>query len=264
MMKSDRQRLDATLVERGFVESRSRAQGLILAGRVRVAGEVVTKAGHRIDADEILSLEKEALYVSRAGDKLADALDTFGIEVVGRDGLDAGASTGGFTDALLQRGAARIMSVDVGYGQLDWTLRNDARVTVLERTNVRHLSGEGLSFEPDLLVGDLSFISLTVALKKLVSTTPTLRDLVLLVKPQFEAGPEQVGRGGVVREEEVHVEVIRRVADFFEACGFGAVGVMRAPVAGRRSGNREYPLHLVRNHRGSLSDEHIREVVAGG
>ena len=246
------------------MENRSRAQGLILAGLVRVGGQVVTKAGSRFGADENLSLEKEAAYVSRAGEKLAAALDYFEIEVAGRRCLDAGASTGGFTDVLLQRGTERVISVDVGYGQFDWSLRNDPRVTVLERTNVRYLSGEELDSGPDLLVGDLSFISLAVALEGLISTTPSIQDLVLLVKPQFEAGPEQVARGGLVRDTEVHEEVIRRVADRFASKGFGAVDVLRAPVSGRRAGNREYPLHLVKGESGSLSDTRIREVVAGG
>ncbi|MGB3635049.1 MAG: TlyA family RNA methyltransferase, partial [Rubrobacteraceae bacterium] len=198
-MKNARQRLDALLVERGIVENRSRAQGLILAGHVRVDGKVVTKAGSRFGEEENLSLEKEPAYVSRAGEKLAAALDHFGIEVAGRKCLDAGASTGGFTDVLLQRGAENVISVDVGYGQFDWSLRNDPRVTVMERTNIRYLSGEALNPEPDLLVGDLSFISLSVALESVVSTTPSIQELVLLVKPQFEAGPGQVGRGGLVR-----------------------------------------------------------------
>lgn len=263
-MKSARQRLDALLVERGIVENRSRAQGLILAGHVRVDGQVVTKAGSRFGAKENLSLEKQAAYVSRAGEKLATALDHFEIEVAGRQCLDAGASTGGFTDVLLQRGAEKVISVDVGYGQFDWALRNNPRVTVLERTNIRHLSGEELDFGPDVLVGDLSFISLSVALESIISTTLSIQELVLLVKPQFEAGPEQVGRGGLVRETEVHVEVIRRVADCFAAKDFGSVDVMRAPVAGRRAGNREYPLHLVRGNPDSLAEARIREVVADG
>ncbi len=263
-MESTRQRLDALLVEKGLAENRSRAQGLILAGRVRVDGRVVTKAGSRFGADKDLFLEKEAAYVSRAGEKLAAALDDFEIEVAGRGCLDAGASTGGFTDVLLQRGAEKVISVDVGYGQFDWSLRNDPRVIVLERTNVRYLSGGDLDFGPDLLVGDLSFISLGMALESMISTTPTLRELVLLVKPQFEAGPEQVGRGGLVRDAEVHVEVIRRLAGSFAAKGFGAVDVVRAPVAGRRAGNREYPLHLVRGKPASLAEERVREVVAGG
>lgn len=262
-MKNAQQRLDATLVERGLAENRSRAQGLILAGCVRVGGEVVTKAGSRVSPEETLCLEQEAGYVSRAGEKLANALDLFELDVTGRDCLDAGASTGGFTDVLLQRGAARVIAVDVGYGQLDWTLRNDPRVTVLERTNVRYVSGEDLAFAPDLLVADLSFISLGVALDNLVTTTPSLRELVLLVKPQFEAGPEQVGRGGLVRDPEVHAGVVRRVADHFSSKRFMPTGVVRASVPGRRAGNREYPLHLVRDAPVSLTGERIRKVVAG-
>jgi 23S rRNA (cytidine1920-2'-O)/16S rRNA (cytidine1409-2'-O)-methyltransferase len=178
--------------------------------------------------------------------------------------MDAGASTGGFTDVLLKRGAERVLAVDVGYGQLDWSLRNDPRVVVVERTNVRHLGGEDLPFGPDLLVADLSFISLTVALEHLLSTTPSLREAVVLVKPQFEAGKESVGRGGLVRDLGVRAAVIRRVVDFFERQGFGAVGVARAAVAGRKSGNQEYPLHLVRGARTSLDDTRIGGVVGGG
>ena len=164
---------------------------------------------------------------------------------------------------LLKRGAKKVFAVDVGYGQLDWSLRNDSRVTVMERTNVRHLTGEDLPFDPDLLVADLSFISTTVALRSLFSTTPSLREAVLLVKPQFEAGPELVGRGGLVRDPWVHEAVIRRVAEFFTSLGFGAADVTRAPVPGRRAGNREYPLHLVRGEKAALDEARIREVVGG-
>src|SRR3712207_3426138 len=144
---------------------------------------------------------------------------------MGRRCLDAGASTGGFTDVLLRRGAREVVAVDVGYGQLDWSLRNDPRVFVMERTNVRHLTGGRLPLDPDLLVADLSFISLTVALERLFSTTPSLREAVLLVKPQFEAGPELVGRGGMVRDPQVHAAVIRRVVEFFDSLNFGALDV---------------------------------------
>jgi 23S rRNA (cytidine1920-2'-O)/16S rRNA (cytidine1409-2'-O)-methyltransferase len=256
--------LDALLVERGLAESRSRAQGLILAGSVRVGDRVVTKAGLRVAPGEPLTVERENKFVSRAGEKLDGALEELGVRVEGRACLDAGASTGGFTDVLLRRGAQKVLAVDVGYGQLDWSLRNDARVVVMERTNVRHLAGDDLPFPPDLLVADLSFISLTVALERLLSTTPSLREAVLLVKPQFEAGPELVGRGGLVRDPEVHAAVIQRVAGFFEALGFGAVGVARAQVPGRRAGNREYPLHLVRGAQTTLDEAGIRAVVGGG
>ncbi|HEV2075471.1 MAG TPA: TlyA family RNA methyltransferase, partial [Thermoleophilaceae bacterium] len=237
---------------------------LILSGSVRVGDRVVTKAGSRVAPDEPLEVARADRFVSRAGKKLDGALDKFDVRVEDRLCLDAGASTGGFTDALLQRGAERVMAVDVGYGQLDWSLRNDPRVVIMERTNVRRLGGDNLPFDPDLLVADLSFISLIVALERLFSTTPSLREAVVLVKPQFEAGPRSVGRGGLVRDPGVHAEVIRRVADFFERLGFGAVGVARAAVAGRKSGNREYPLHLVRGARTALDEARVGEVVGGG
>jgi 23S rRNA (cytidine1920-2'-O)/16S rRNA (cytidine1409-2'-O)-methyltransferase len=262
--KGIRQRLDALLVERGLAESRSRAEALILAGTVRVGDRVVTKAGSRIAPDEPLHVETRERFVSRAGEKLDAALQEFGVDVEGRYCLDAGASTGGFTDVLLQRGAGRVIAVDVGYGQFAWSLRNDPRVTVMERTNVRRLSGEELPFDPDLLVADLSFISLAVALESLFTTTRSLREAVLLVKPQFEAGPEAVGRGGLVRDPGVHAAVILNVVGFFGERGFGAVGVMRGAVAGRKSGNVEYPVHLVRGAVSSLDESRLGEVVAGG
>lgn len=254
-------RLDALLVERGLVESRTRAQALVLAGLVRVGGEVAGKAGHKVSPDAELSVEGGSRFVSRAGEKLDHALDAFGISVEGRDCLDAGASTGGFTDVLLRRGTRRILSVDVGYGQFDWRLRNDPRVTLVERTNVRHLSGGDLPFEPDLLVADLSFISLDVALEKILRTTPGIREAVLLVKPQFEAGPGHVSRGGLVREPAARAAAVRSVAEAFAPFGFGAVRVTRSPVAGRKSGNREYPVHLLRGSPGTLAEEEILAVV---
>lgn len=237
---------------------------MILSGSVKVGDRVVTKAGSHFTADDPLVVEKQSPYVSRAGEKLAGALNDFGIDVSGRACLDAGASTGGFTDVLLQRGAEAVISADVGYGQLDWKLRNDPRVTVLERTNVRKLSGEDLPFAPALLVADLSFISLPLALERLLRTTPSISEVVGLVKPQFEAGPDQVVRGGLVRDPEVHAEVIGRVAESFAALDFGAAGVTRAPVVGRRSGNQEYPLYAVRGRAAELDEDRIREVVGDG
>jgi 23S rRNA (cytidine1920-2'-O)/16S rRNA (cytidine1409-2'-O)-methyltransferase len=262
--KGTPKRLDTLLVERGLAASRSSAQGMILSGSVRVGDAVVTKAGSRIGADAPLSVDHAERFVSRAGEKLDAAISEFGVRVEGRSCLDAGASTGGFTDALLQRGAERVLAVDVGYGQLDWKLRNDPRVTVMERTNVRKLAGEGLPFQPDLLVADLSFISLMVALEGLFSTTPALREAILLVKPQFEAGPESVGRGGLVRDREVHAAVIRGVAQDFGTLGFGAVGARRGAVAGKKSGNLEYPVHLLKGAEPNLDEARISEVVGGG
>jgi len=262
--KGSPKRLDTSLVERGLAVSRSNAQGLILSGSVRVDDAVVTKAGSRIGADQHLSVDHAERFVSRAGEKLDAAIGEFGVRVEGRSCLDAGASTGGFTDALLQRGAERVLAVDVGYGQFDWTLRNDPRVTVMERTNVRRLTGEDLPFQPDFLVADLSFISLTVALESILSTTPALREAILLVKPQFEAGPESVGRGGLVRDREVHTAMIRRVARYFGTLGFGAVGATRGAVAGRKSGNLEYLVHLLRGAEPDVDEARISEVVGGG
>jgi 23S rRNA (cytidine1920-2'-O)/16S rRNA (cytidine1409-2'-O)-methyltransferase len=262
--KGGRQRLDALLVERGLAESRSRAGAMILSGSVRVGDRIVTKAGSRFASDEILSVDKKERFVSRAGEKLDAALTGFGIAAEERSCLDAGASTGGFTDVLLQRGAQRVLAVDVGYGQFAYSLRIDPRVTVMERTNLRRLAGEDLPFDPDLLVADLSFISLAVALESLVSSTPSLGEAVLLVKPQFEAGPEAVGRGGLVSDPEVHAAAVLGVAESFGRLGFGAVGVARGAVAGRKSGNVEYPVHLVRGVESSLDESRVGEVVAGG
>ena len=262
-MEETPQRLDTLMVERGLAETRSRAQGMILAGAVRVGDRIVTKAGSRISPDQALSVVQGNPFVSRAGGKLDAALDDFGIEVAGRSCLDAGASTGGFTDVLLKSGVERVLSVDVGYGQLDWSLRQDPRVAVLERTNVRHLKGSDLPFGPDLLVADLSFISLGVALRTLLSTTPSLGEAVVLVKPQFEAGPDLVGRGGVVGDPGVRAEVILAVVRSFADLGFGAVDLAPAAVTGRKSGNQEYPLRLLRGATATLNEGRIREVVAG-
>lgn len=237
---------------------------MILSGSVKVGERVVTKAGSHFPADEPLTVEKPTPYVSRAGEKLAGALRDFGIDVAGRLCLDAGASTGGFTDVLLQEGADAVISADVGYGQLDWKLRNDPRVTVLERTNVRNLSGEDLPFEPEFLVADLSFISLSVALGKLLRTTPSTSEAVVLVKPQFEAGPEQVGRGGLVRDPKVHEGVIHSVSESLQDLGFGTVGVTKSSVTGRRSGNQEYPLHLLRGALPKIHEDMVLAVVSGG
>jgi 23S rRNA (cytidine1920-2'-O)/16S rRNA (cytidine1409-2'-O)-methyltransferase len=261
--RKDSPRLDAFLVEKGLVESRARAQALIMAGAVRVDGEVVTKAGYWVVPDSEVTVEspRESSFVSRAGEKLDHALDAFGMQVEGRNCIDAGASTGGFTDVLLRRGARQVVAVDVGYGQLDWSLRQDPRVTVMERANVRYLSGEELPLPLDLLVADLSFISLAVALGNLLSTAPSIEEAVVLVKPQFEAGPEHVGRGGLVRDPAVRAAVVCGVIEAFESLGFGTVDVTRSPVAGRRAGNVEYPLGLVRGVETTLDEGRILAVV---
>jgi 23S rRNA (cytidine1920-2'-O)/16S rRNA (cytidine1409-2'-O)-methyltransferase len=232
---STKKRLDVLLVERGLAESRSQAQALVLAGRVR--GH--TKAGERVDAGAELDVVPGARFVSRGGEKLAGALEELGLDVAGEDCLDVGASTGGFTDCLLQAGAARVIALDVGYGQLHPKLRDDPRVTALERTNVRALSCDDLPFRPTFVVCDVSFIGLVKALPPaLACAAPGWRALVL-VKPQFEAGPADVGKGGVVRDPEVHRRVVDDIVARAPEWGARALGVAESSVRGPK-GNREF------------------------
>jgi len=227
------------LVERGLAESRSQAQALVLAGLVR--GH--TKAGEQVDDAAELAVDRGPAYVSRGGEKLARALAELEIDVAGKDCLDVGASTGGFTDALLQAGAARVCAVDVGYGQLHPRLREDLRVTVLERTNVRGLRCEELPFAPTFVTCDVSFIGLAKALPPaLACAAPGWRALVL-VKPQFEAGPADVGKGGVVRDPEVRRRVLDEVTAQVPAWGGRVLGVVESALPGPK-GNRELFLHL--------------------
>lgn len=242
------------MVRRGLAPSRSEAREAIEAGRVRVAGGVTSKPSSLVAAGDPVTVEGEARpYVSRGGAKLAAALDAFDVDPDGREALDAGASTGGFTDVLLQRGAAHVTAVDVGYGQLAWALRNDPRVTVLERFNVRDLRPEHLPGPPDLVVADLSFISLAKVLPALVEAADEKADLVLLVKPQFEAGRADVGSGGVVRDPAVWARVIREVADAARAAGAGPLGVIPSPVRGP-AGNVEFLVRARKGERGREID----------
>jgi len=233
-----KKRLDVLLVERGLAESRAQAQALVLAGLV--PGHA--KAGEQVDEDAPLEVERPPPYVSRAGHKLANALDAFGVEVAGLDCLDLGASTGGFTDVLLQRGAARVVALDVGYGQLHPRLRDDARVTVLERTNARLLTE--LPFAPRLVTCDVSFISVRLVLPPALALAAPGWQALVLVKPQFEAGRGDVPRGGVVRAAGVHRRVVREVAEAAVAWGGEAAGVVDSGLPGPK-GNREFVLHLV-------------------
>jgi 23S rRNA (cytidine1920-2'-O)/16S rRNA (cytidine1409-2'-O)-methyltransferase len=234
-----KKRLDVLLVERGLAESRAQAQALVLAGRVR--GHA--KAGEQVDEAAELEVSPGARFASRGGDKLAGALEAFGIDVAGEDCLDVGASTGGFTDCLLQAGAARVCALDVGYGQLHPKLRSDPRVTVLERTNVRHLDCEELPFRPGFVTCDVSFISLAKALPAaLRCARPGWRALVL-VKPQFEAGPADVGKGGVVRDPAVHERVLADVEAHAAEWGAEVLGETESPLLGPK-GNREFFVYL--------------------
>ncbi len=242
-----RRRLDAELVRRKLVPSRARAVEAIAAGRVRVGGAPVASAARQVAPDESIQVDAPAAeFVSRGGEKLAGALDRFGLEVTGLRALDAGASTGGFTDCLLQRGAAHVVAVDVGRGQLAWRLREDPRVTVLERTNVRNLEPDAIGGRVGVTVADLSFISLRLVAPALARCTAPGADLVLLVKPQFEAGRSQVGKGGIVRDPAVHLEVLTTVSAALAAAGIEPVGLGPSPLRGA-DGNVEFVLHARAN-----------------
>jgi 23S rRNA (cytidine1920-2'-O)/16S rRNA (cytidine1409-2'-O)-methyltransferase len=240
-----RERVDKRMVDLGLVESRTRAQALIMAGQVVVGDHVVDKPGALVPVDAEIRLKGETLpYVSRGGLKLERALAHFQIEVRGLDALDVGASTGGFTDCLLQRGAARVCAVDVGYGQLAWKLRDDPRVTSLERVNARNLEASQLPFRPQLAVCDVSFISLTLILPRLVEALgPGDRPIVALVKPQFEVGRADVGKGGVVRDEAKRLAAVEKCAEAARALGCTVAGVVVSPITGP-AGNVEYLLYL--------------------
>lgn len=256
-----RVRLDEALVARGLADSRSRARALILAGDVRVNGVRVDRAGAPVrDADEV-SLAEPARFVSRGGAKLDFALDRFGIEVGGKAVADFGASTGGFTDCLLQRGARRVYAVDVGYGQLAERLRSDARVVVLERTNARYL--EALPEPIDLVTIDVSFISLALVLPAAARVLKPDGECVPLVKPQFEAGPRDVGKGGVVRDAAVHRRVLREAIAAAAACGFGVLDAAASPLLGP-AGNREFLLHLRRGAPSAPTEELLAAALGDG
>jgi 23S rRNA (cytidine1920-2'-O)/16S rRNA (cytidine1409-2'-O)-methyltransferase len=246
--KSVRRRLDQLLVERGLAETRAKAQALVLAGRVRVgegdAARLDRKAGDLIDAATPLALTERDPYVSRGGHKLAAALDAFGIDPAGRVGLDVGASTGGFTDVLLQRGASRVYAVDVGRGQLAESLRQDGRVVSMERTNARTLTDGTLPEPIDLAVIDVSFISLALVLGPVAATLKPAADapIIALVKPQFEAGRGRTDHG-VVRDPAVHREVLERVVAAGGELGLGSRDVIASPILGPE-GNREFLLHI--------------------
>lgn len=244
-------RLDQRLVTLGLCESRERAQALILGGHVEVNGQVAKKAGDRIAEHADVRVKTEALpYVSRGGLKLRQALDFFQLDVTGKRAIDVGASTGGFTDCLLQAGAERVCAIDVGYGQLAWSLRQDPRVAVLERKNARYLEPSELPFAPNLAVCDVSFISQTLILPRLAlaltmegPASGGERPIVTLVKPQFEVGKGQVGKGGVVRDEGLKQQAITRCIIAAESLGCRVLGVTPSPIRGP-AGNEEYLLAL--------------------
>jgi 23S rRNA (cytidine1920-2'-O)/16S rRNA (cytidine1409-2'-O)-methyltransferase len=238
----DRQRLDEALVERGLAENRSRARALIMAADVLVNGAIITRAGASVRSADDVSIKAPPRFVSRGGEKLDHALNVFGIEVHGLVAADFGASTGGFTDCLLQRGAARVYAIDVGYGQLASRLRSDSRVEVIERTNVRHL--ESLPERVDLVTIDVSFIGLNLVLPAARSLLNERGRIVALVKPQFEAGPSEVGRGGVVRDSRAHRRVLENLFATSTELELGVIGLTASPLRGP-AGNVEFLAALV-------------------
>jgi 23S rRNA (cytidine1920-2'-O)/16S rRNA (cytidine1409-2'-O)-methyltransferase len=261
-----RRRLDAELVRRGLARSREQAASLVTAQRVLVAGQAAAKPATQVAPGDPITITEAATgpdYASRGGQKLAGALASFpALRVEGRRCLDAGASTGGFTDVLLRAGAAHVIAADVGYGQLAWALRTDERVTVLDRVNVRQLRPEQVAPAPDLVTADLSFISLGLVLPALIACASPDADFVLLVKPQFEVGKDRVGSGGVVRDPELRREAVAVVAAAASAQGLGVAGVVASPLPGP-SGNVEYFLWL-RRGAPPLRDDQLRRAVEEG
>ncbi len=234
-----RQRADLLLVERGYFASREQARAAILAGEVKVGDRRIEKAGQLVEQDAPLEVAARRRFVSRGGDKLLGALETFGIDVDGVRAVDVGASTGGFTDCLLQRGAASVLAIDVGYGQLAWSLRIDPRVTVMERTNIRNVQAQSVGAPFDLAVADVSFISLGLILPVLASLIGPSGDILVLVKPQFEAGKGRVGKRGVVRDPEVHRQVLESVVGAVADAGLVPRGAAWSPIKGPE-GNIEF------------------------
>jgi 23S rRNA (cytidine1920-2'-O)/16S rRNA (cytidine1409-2'-O)-methyltransferase len=249
-----RERLDKLLVDRGLVASRERARALIMTGAVLVRGQPETKPGTMLDAtSEIVLKEQDHPYVSRGALKLVKGLDTFSIDPAGKVALDIGASTGGFTDVLLRRGATRVYAIDVGYGQLAWSLRQDPRVVVIERVNARNMDLALVPEPADLAVIDVSFISLTLVLPRVAELLrpPFGKPVIVLVKPQFEVGRDQVGRGGVVRDEQIRRGAVEKIRNWANANGFVAGDDVESPITGP-AGNVEYLLLLRTAERNTL------------
>ncbi len=243
MKQNTRSRIDTLLVSRGLVESRTKARALIMAGKVLVDGRVVDKAGALVKSDSVLKLTEALPFVSRGGVKLQGFLDEFALDVDGLNVIDVGSSTGGFTDCLLKNNAAHVWAVDVGKGLLDWGLRNDERVTVIEGENIRKLAPEMIAEKMDLAVIDVSFISLKLVLPKVKEFLKEDATLVVLVKPQFEAGKKDVGKGGIVKDPLVHQRVLESIKEFSISIGLKVLGEAVSSIKGAK-GNQEFGLYL--------------------
>ncbi|MDO9556788.1 MAG: TlyA family RNA methyltransferase [Coriobacteriia bacterium] len=239
-------RIDLTLVDRGFFTSCEKARAAVLAGEVKVDGHTVTKAGHAVSSEAIIEVAAARRFVSRGGHKLEGALDTFGLDVNGLRALDVGASTGGFTDCLLKRGAVSVVAVDVGYGQLAWELRQDPRVAVFERTNIRHVDAASIGAPFDVVVIDVSFIGLSKVLPNVIPLVAESGSILALVKPQFEAGKGRVGKKGVVRDPAIHESVLIGVVDGVHELGWRTCGLTWSPIKGPE-GNIEFWAWIARD-----------------
>lgn len=251
-MKKERIRLDALMAERGLTASRQKAQALIMAGKVLVDGEVVDKAGRDVSRDSLITLKEANPFVSRAGVKLAGFLDSNSVDVAGITAVDVGASTGGFTDCLLKRGARRVYAIDVGKGLLDVSLRNDPRVVVMEERNIRHLDRNEIGEPADLAVVDVSFISLEKVLERIALLVRDGGHVIALIKPQFEVGKGQVGKGGIVKDPEKHKEVVERITAFASAIGLLPLAVEESTLKGAK-GNLEFLIYLEVRRQGGNS-----------
>ncbi len=249
-----KERLDVLLVSRGLAESREKAKAIIMSGNVYVDGQKEDKAGSNFPAEAVIEVRGNTLkYVSRGGLKLEKAMENFDVTLAGKICMDVGSSTGGFTDCMLQNGAVRVYAVDVGHGQLAWKLRNDERVVCMEKTNIRYVTPEDVADKINFSSIDVSFISLTKVLGPVKELLADDGQIVCLIKPQFEAGREKVGKHGVVRDSAVHLEVIEKVIDFAISIGFEVLNLEFSPVKGPE-GNIEYLLHLQKHTEGSYTD----------
>ena len=261
---SDKKRVDVALVERGLAQSREKAQALVMSGVVYIGENKVDKASAQVmPEDELIVRQTGTGYVSRGALKLEKGLAVFGVEAKDRVAMDLGASTGGFTDVLLQNGAAHVYAIDVGYGQLDWKLRNDPRVTVMERTNARYLSADDLPLRPTLGVMDVSFISITKILPAAAAIMGENGEFISLIKPQFEAGRDRVGKKGVVRDAQVHLDVVKEILHFIDAdMGWTAQNLSFSPIKGPE-GNIEFLVHILPKERAthSVTEQEAAEVV---
>ena len=261
---SDKKRVDVALVERGLAQSREKAQALVMSGVVYIGENKVDKASAQVmPEDELIVRQTGTGYVSRGALKLEKGFAVFGVEAKDRVAMDLGASTGGFTDVLLQNGAAHVYAIDVGYGQLDWKLRNDPRVTVMERTNARYLTADDLPLRPTLGVMDVSFISITKILPAAAAIMGENGEFISLIKPQFEAGRDRVGKKGVVRDAQVHLDVVKDILHFIDAdMGWTAQNLSFSPIKGPE-GNIEFLVHILPKERAthSVTEQEAAEVV---